>query len=620
MRDGDPVARAMDELPARAAGGPREYRGGVLPHRESSGARLVPDMITAWAETTPDATAVVAGNRSLTYRQLVQGATRVAGRLRRAGAGRDEVVGLACGRGLEGLTGMLGILLAGCAYLYLDPSWPPARLGHMVRECRVGVVLAGRRRLHLGPTGLDPWPVPRRLDIIAAASATADAPSSTTRPGDLCYVVYTSGSTGAPKGVAVEHRGTANMVRRLAAAFGVGSGVRMLQFASWSWDAAACEIMMTLAAGGTLVLAGSAARRGGEELAALMRDREVHVATLTPSLLAALPGAQLPSLQSVVAVGEPCPPELVARWAPGRRFLNGYGPTEATVAVSVGRCRPGEEVTIGRPLRGVRVEILDSTGAPVPRGTQGELVVGGVGLARGYVTAAPEGYPYPGPAVSPGDRFFASEGARWYRTGDVVRQRDDGCLVYQGRVDEQVKVRGHRVELGEVEQGLRRHPEVRACVVTAGHGRLVAYVVPRSRATATDEVIAEAARWLPDFMLPSEVRLVETLPVNANGKLDRQALHTLAQAPGSPDPEDDGPDLLADTLELVRQALESGQVGPDDDLFDAGGHSLVAAQLAVAATEHFGVPVTALEVYDNPTAAQLAKLIRRLGPAWGVVA
>ncbi len=593
------------------------------PNRSRSRAGwLVPELIAAWAEATPDAVAAIAGDREITYRQLVDRAWRVAGTVRRTGAGPDEVVGLACTRGLDGLAGMVGILLAGCAYLYLDPAWPLARLRHMARECRLPLVLTGRRDVSLGWAGPEsPDPPPRRTRLAVAAQASPPNHAYTARPNDLCYVVYTSGSTGAPKGVAVEHHGAANMVRRLAAAFGVGSGVRMLQFASWAWDAAACEILVTLAAGGTLVLAGERERGGGEELARLLREQEVHVATLTPSLLAALPGAELPSLQTVVAVGEACPPQVVARWAPGRRFLNGYGPTEATVAVSVGRCRPGEPVTIGQPLRGVRVEIVDETGAPVPRGCTGELIVGGVGLARGYVTAPPSGYPHRGPAIVPGDRFVEAAGARWYRTGDLVSQRPDGCLVYAGRLDEQVKVRGHRVELGEVEQALHRHPEVRECAVAASGGRLVAYVVPRAGAPAVADVLAEAARWLPDFMVPGDVRFLDGLPLTGNGKLDRRALAELASsAPAvdstasAIDPTVGGPDVLADTLALVREALETEQVGPDDDVFDVGGHSLVAAQLAVAATERFGVPVAALQVYDNPTAARLAALITELDP------
>jgi amino acid adenylation domain-containing protein len=570
----------------------------------------VPELIARWAVTTPDAVAAVDGARAVTYRQLLDRALRIAGAVRRAGAGRDEVVGLACRRGIDGLTGMLGVLLAGSAYLYLDPTWPAERRDHMVRECQVPLVLVDAPDTDFAPD-TDLAPDLPRIALDEPPGGAARRQPSGVRSGDLCYVVYTSGSTGVPKGVAVEHRGAANMARRLAAAFGVRPGVRMLQFASWAWDAAAGEILVTLVAGGTLVFARDAARNGGEELAALLREERVQVATLTPSLLAALPEAGLPDLRTVIAVGEPCPPELVARWAPGRWFLNGYGPSEATVAVSVGRCRPGEPVTIGRPLPGVRVRVVDAAGVDVPHGYPGELLVGGLGVARGYVSAAPEGAAGRGPVVSPGDRFVEVAGARWYRTGDLVSRQPDGSLVHRGRVDDQVKVNGHRVELAEVERGLRRHPGVRACAVAAGGGRLVAYVVAETPWLSLDEVVAEAARWLPEFMLPSEVRLVDVLPLTANGKLNRRALTALADAVPAPGARGDR-DVPAEVLALVRQALETEQIGPDDDVFDAGGHSLVAAQLAVAATERFGVPVAALHVYDNPTPASLAKLIVEL--------
>jgi amino acid adenylation domain-containing protein len=565
-------------------------------------------MIAAWAETTPDAIAVVDDDRTLTYRQLVDAAVGVASEIRLAGVSRDEVVGLQCPRGLDGLTGLLGIMLSGAACLYLDPAWPAQRRTHMTRECRLPLLLSADESADDDQDG--PFPQRLRLDKLVEMRPTGDdAPwVHGVSPGDLCYVVYTSGSTGTPKGVAIEHGGAGNMARRLAVAFGVFPGVRMLQFSNWAWDAAACEILVTLGAGGTLVLAPDEARQGGEQLAELLRTQRIQVATLTPSVLAALPDADLPSLQTVISVGETCPPELVARWAPGRRFLNGYGPSEATVAVSVGRCWPGAPVTIGRPLRGVQVRVVDGNDDPVPNGAVGELIVGGYGIARGYITTQPDGYLGRSPAVTSASQFVRTAGTRWYRTGDLVRQRADGHLIYQGRADDQVKVNGHRIELSEVEHGLLRHPGIRACAVVASGGRLIAYVVPANMGVITSDLLAHAAEWLPGFMLPSEIQMVDTLPLNGNGKLNRPALTALAQQR----PQDR--DLLADTLALIRQALETPQVGPDDDVFEAGGHSLVAAQLAVAATQQFGVPIAALQVYDHPTAARLAALIRTLAP------
>ncbi len=543
---------------------------------------LVPELVAGWADTTPDAVAAVDGPRTMTYRHLVDRAHGVAGALRASGAGRDEVIGLSCARGLPGLIGMLGILLAGSAYLYLDPTWPEPRRRQMVDQCRVRTVLT---------------------DSAIPSTARPARQRRHTEPGDLCYVVYTSGSTGGPRGVAVEHGGVANMARELARVFGLQRGTRVLQFANWAWDAAAGEILPALAAGGTVVVAGDTVRHGGEPLATLLRRHRVQVATLTPSLLSALPEADLPDLRTVVAVGEPCPAELVGRWARGRRFLNGYGPTEATVAVSVGRCGPGEPVTIGQPLPGVRVRVLDSQGQPVVPGEPGELVVGGAGVARGYVRdPGPDGHLVIEPFPHDGD-------TRWYHTGDLVSQRPDGQLVHHGRLDDQVKVRGHRVELAEVEHGLRQHPGVRACAAITTGGRLVAHVVA-TPGVSVGQVLAAAAGWLPDFMVPDEVRLVDALPLNANGKLDRRAL---AAAPPRVRSRVDG--LLAEVLDLVRHALELDGIGPHDDLFDAGGHSLVAAQLAVAATERFGVPVTALHVYDHPSAARLAELIGTLAGA-----
>lgn len=570
--------------------------------------QLVPHMITAWAKTTPDAIAVIDGDRALTYRELVDAAVGIASEIRQADVGRDEVVGLQCARGLHGLTGLLGIMLSGAACLYLDPAWPAQRRTHMTQECRVPLLLSAEESPDDDQAG--PHPHRLRLDkLVEMRPARGDVLwVHGFRPGDLCYVVYTSGSTGTPKGVAVEHGGASNMARRLAVAFGVFPGVRVLQFANWAWDASACEILVTLCAGGTLVLAHDEARLGGEQLAGLLRQYRIQVATLTPSVLAALPDADLPSLHTLVSVGEVCAPELVARWAHGRRFLNGYGPSEATVAVSVGQCRPGAPVTIGRPLRGVQVRVVDGNGDAVPNGDVGELIVGGYGIARGYVTAAPDEYPGRGPAVTPAGRFVQTAGKRWYRTGDLVRQRADGYLIYQGRADDQVKVNGHRIELSEVELGLLRHPGIRACAVVAIGGRLVAYVVPAQVGVTRDDLLDRAAEWLPGFMLPSEIKVVDTLPLTSNGKLNRQALTALTQLP----PQDR--DVLADTLSLIRQALETPQVGPDDDVFEIGGHSLVAAQLAVAATQQFGVPIAALQVYDHPTAAQLAALIHTLVP------
>jgi amino acid adenylation domain-containing protein len=570
---------------------------------------LVPDMIAARAAANPDAVAVFAGTHFLTYRQLLDGATRIAYRLRDIGVDRNHVVGLTGPRSAEGLVGLLGILTSGAAYAYLDPSWPRERRRHVVRECRIRSVVGDSD----GVAGLG-------LATIAVAAPVAAGwceppPVTIHRPDDLCYVVYTSGSTGTPKGVAVEHRGVANMAVQLARLFGVHPGVRMLQFASWAWDAAVCEILVTLTAGGTLVLVPDTFRRGGEELAAFLRRQRVNVATLTPSLLAALPHDELPDLHTVVAVGEPCPEPLVTRWTThGRRFLNGYGPTEATVAVSVGECHPGEPVTVGPPLPGVAVRVVDDAGTPVPVGQSGELWVGGVGLARGYLTD-PSNADIDAdgaPAVTPGVRFVVdSDGMRWYRTGDVMRQRPDGALDFVGRRDEQVQLHGRRIELAEVTHAIRRYPSVQACAVVVRGGRLVAFVHAGDADLTGPDLAAAAAQWLPPHMIP-DIHLVDTWPVNDRGKLDLAVLiaatntvqPTFAVAVQSP-PEG----TVADALALVRLLLDDDTVAPDTDFFDAGGHSLLAAQLAVELSQRFGVVVAAQQITEHRTARRLAELI-----------
>jgi len=576
---------------------------------------LVAEAIAARTAADPDAVAVLTDDDMLTYGQLLAQATRVARAVREAGAGRDQVVGLSCRRSTDGLAGLLGILLAGAGYTYLDPAWPPDRLRRVVAQCWMPILVADP---HAADLAEDLGPATVGLDRVFTAPADGDPdPVAVSEPRDLAYVVYTSGSTGVPKGVAVEHAGVSNMAHQLARLFRVAPGERMVQFAHWAWDAAVCEILVTLTAGGTLVLAPETVRRGGDDLAAFLRRHRVSVATLTPSVLAALPDRDLPDLRTVVAVGEPCPPHLVTRWAqPGRRFLNGYGPSEATVAVSVGVCRPGHPVTIGRALPGVRVRVVDDTGTAVPVGQPGELLVGGVGVARGYLTDPEDAHPDLGPTVRTGGPFFADADGRWYRTGDIVRQRVDGSLVFVDRLDDQIQLHGHRIEPSEVGTALKTHPAVRACVVMPVGGRLVAWVEVTDASVSAADLAATAADRLPSHMVP-EIRLVEQWPLTDQGKLDRAMLRAAPTA-DNPQPrtgpaESKGPaeSVGRAVLDEVRLVLDDDTVGVDDDFFDIGGHSLLAAELAVRLTERFGVPVEARQVAEHRTAGRLATLVEQ---------
>jgi amino acid adenylation domain-containing protein len=564
-------------------------------------ADLVHEKFLARARSQPAAVAVTSGHDQLTYRELADRVVAAAHTLRDAGVQPDEVVGLSCRRTLDGLVGMLGILTAGGAYLYLDPALPAERRRYMTETCDVRVAFTTD-----GVPQLGCWTI-RIEDAGSEGPTTAVGLAGATGPGDLAYIICTSGSTGVPKAVAVEHAGVANMAARLSSALPVTADTRVLQFSAWSWDAAVAEILVPLIAGGTVVLAPDSVRNGGGELAAFIRTQRVNVVTLTPSVLTATPaGGDLPELRTVAAVGETCPPEVVSRWsAPGRRFLNGYGPTEATVAVSVGECVPGEEVHIGTPLPGVRIRIVDESGQPVPTGEAGELLVGGVGIARGYVTGSE-----PDSRWADGGRFsIDAHGMRWYRSGDLVRRRRDGNLVHLGRLDHQVQVHGHRVELEEIEQALRRHPAVRASAATVRGGRLVAHVESEA---PSDAIVAAAREWLPAHMVP-DVMTVDRLALTPTGAIDRgklgqaagpsvQTLHALGDRPTD--------DVLSVVLATSRRILETDSVGPHDDFFEIGGHSLLAAELSVALAGHFDIDLPALTVIDHPTAAQLADVVR----------
>ncbi|GAA4263928.1 non-ribosomal peptide synthetase [Dactylosporangium darangshiense] len=555
----------------------------------------VADLIWQRADQAPDAVAVIDGTgATVTYRELTRRADTVAGELAAAGVAVDEVVGLCWPRSVDGLVQLLGVWRAGGAVLYLDPDWPVKRLQHMTATCAVRHVLTA-------VPGLD---LPASVD----AADLKHVPIG----GPLCYVVFTSGSTGTPKGVLIEHPGVVAMATALADQFDVTPGTRVLQFAAWSWDAAMCEILMTLTAGATLVLAPAGARAGAD-LARVLRAQQVEVVTLTPSVLAAIPADDLPDLRTVVAVGEPVHPRLVERWAaPQRRMFNGYGPTEATVAVTVGELHPGHDVHIGTPLPGVIVRVVDEHGRPRPVGAAGEVLVGGLGVARGYA----------GSPAATAARFSTDEaGRRWYQTGDLAAWRPDDTLAFLGRTDDQIKLRGHRLALGEVEHILTAHPATHAAAVVAVANRLTAFVVAdpdhtagQSEAELAGVLRGHAAALLPPFAMP-DIRVVPELPLTVGGKTDRGMLRGLAAADTEPgDGSLPAGGSLPIVLEVVAAVLDR-PVQPATDVIDAGGHSLLVAQLCVALSEALGVEVPYITVAVGRTPAGIAAAIDDPSPA-----
>jgi amino acid adenylation domain-containing protein len=436
------------------------------------------------AALTPEAVAVEFGAGRLSYGELNARANRLAHYLRRLGVGAGSLVGLCVERSPELVVGLLGILKAGGAYLPLDPSYPLERVAYMLEDAQVPALLTMEGLVERLPSH---WAQVVCLDADweKVAEESEENPEGGAGPDGLAYVIYTSGSTGRPKGVMVEHRGLCNMVAAQISAFGMDDGCRVLQFASFGFDASVSEVFTALLSGASLHVADRESLMPGPALLRLLREREITTVTLPPSVLAVMPPDDLPSLETVIAAGEDCPRETAARWAAGgRRLLNAYGPTEATVCATVAEL-DGDRVTIGRPIANTQVYILDSHLRPAPVGVYGELHVGGDGLARGYLNR-------PGLTA---EKFianpFGGAGSRLYKTGDLARRLPDGEIEFHGRRDSQFKVRGYRIEAGEIETLLDAHPNVAVSVVAAredtpGERRLVAYCVPRDGEPGAD--------------------------------------------------------------------------------------------------------------------------------------
>jgi amino acid adenylation domain-containing protein len=459
-------------------------------------------------------------------------------------------------------------------------------------------------------------------DTDLSAYPSTDPP---TRPGapplrseNTAYVIYTSGSTGRPKGVEITHAGFGALAAAQAGRFGVGPRDRVLQWASPSFDASVWELAVSLTAGATLVV-GPSGRLVGRELAETLRQERITAATLPPSVLRTLDdfgGADaFPDLAGLVVAGEALPADLVVGWAPGRRMMNAYGPTESTVCAAMSEPLSGREATppIGRPLAGMRALVLDDALRPVPPGVAGELYVAGAQVARGYAGR---------PALT-ATRFvpcpFGVPGERMYRTGDVVRWGAAGQLVFVGRADDQVKVRGFRIEPGEIEAALERTRGVRQAVVSVwepreGDRRLVAYVVaePDSGGVLDESAVRrQVATELPDHMVPSHVRVLPELPLTASGKVDRRALPDprVADRPAGGLGEEPRSDLERRITTGWTEILSVDAVGVEENFFDVGGNSLLLAWLQSRLEELLGRKLPIYRLFEFPTVRALARWI-----------
>ncbi|WP_319459351.1 amino acid adenylation domain-containing protein [Micromonospora sp. RTP1Z1] len=569
------------------------------------------DLITARAARCPDAVAVRQWDDRLTYRELVGRAAGLAAALRARGVGRQTRVGVCGERRPQLMVDVLGVLFAGGCYVPLEPGGPSERRREIAADAGVSLVVGDA-----AAAGFADIP---GVEVVAPPGPAPLAPCPA-RPGDPAYVLYTSGSTGRPKGVLTTHRTVVEFVTGCAALSGADAGVRSLGIASLGFDAATMDLFVPLLLGGSVQLLGADDRSDPARLARFIAAHEVNWGFITPTVLSMLDPAEVPDWRTILCGGEAVPAELAGRWAPGRRFLNGYGPTETTVLAVSGPLAADETdpVPIGLPLPNHRAYVVDAQLRPVPPGETGELLIGGPGLADGYLDR-------PGLTAERfvPDAFSSLPGERLYRTGDLVRQRDDGRIVYLGRADRQVKVRGQRIELGEVEAVLAGAPGVDRVAVEAvpapAGTTLVAFLTP---AAAPDDATlrAYAGSRLTAAMLPARVLRRDELPVSATtGKLDRPALRALAGAAlATDDPADEVTDV-ADPVEraVVRTwtRLLGAVPDPDTDFLAAGGNSIVAMRLVAALRAELGRHVDTRDVLAGRTHAGLVARLRAAAPA-----
>ncbi|MGO4615822.1 amino acid adenylation domain-containing protein [Nocardia sp. 2TAF39] len=586
--------------------------------------RTLPELMTAAAAANPHGPAVVFEGHSLTYAELDSASTQLARVLIDRGARPEVLVAVAIPRSIESVLAVWAVAKSGAAFLPVDPAYPADRIAHMVSDsgAQLGLTIAAEAAALPPTTSGAGWLALDDPQFQAEVQAQSDLPIADSdrrgviRAENTAYVIYTSGSTGLPKGVVVTHAGLANFSAEQVERYRLDRDSRALAFASPSFDASMLELLLALGSAGGLVVAPPLTF-GGEVLADLIRAEGVTHAFLTPSVLASLDSDALSGMRAIVAGGEAVPADLAAKWVgvSERAFHNGYGPTETTIMTNISDAlRPGDLVTIGGPIRGMRSLVLDSRLRPVPEGVAGELYVGGIQLTRGY-------HARPGLTAA---RFVAdpygAPGERLYRTGDMVRWGRVGgvpVVEYVGRNDFQVKVRGFRIELGEIDAALAAQPGVEFAVTVgresgSGATMLVSYVLPAKGTTLEPAVLTERiGRTLPEYMVPAAIVVLDEIPLTPVGKLDRRALPEPAvdtrayRAPQNPTEQ-----VIA---EVVGDVLGIDRVGLDDDFFALGGDSIVSIQL-VSRAKTRGVTFTPRDVFEQRTVAALAEIATLGGP------
>jgi amino acid adenylation domain-containing protein len=565
-----------------------------------------PALLESIARQDSAAIALRAAGGTMTYGELDSRANRLAARLQALGIGPERLVAICLERSFDQIVSVLAVWKAGGAFLPLDPAWPDARLRSIVADADCALVIGGDDTANrLGADG---------PAVILPGDAHDAAPIEAARndPDRLAYVIYTSGSTGAPKGVEITHANLAALIAWHVDAFGVTARDRGTSLAGLGFDASIWEIWPYLQAGASISLIDEAARTSGPLLRDWLIAERATIAFAPTALADELVAMDWPvdAALRILLTGADrllAPPQAGLPFA----LVNNYGPTECTVVATSATIPAGTESDrlppIGHPIAGTQIHILDGEGAPAAAGTIGEIYIGGAGVGRGY-----RGRP-----DLTAERFVMRDGKRLYRTGDLGALLGDGQIAYHGRTDDQLKIRGHRIEPEEITAALRQHPAVRAGTVTAsasadGAAQLVAYLVLEAdEQPSAEDIGAWLADRLPDYMVPGTFVRLDALPLNASGKIDRAALpppgtaNALAAA-GFAAPETPAQQRLA---EILADVLGRGPVGIDDNFFLLGGHSLLGTQVVLRAGEAFGVEITLRHLFLAPTIRQLATLI-----------
>ncbi|WP_434626621.1 non-ribosomal peptide synthetase [Chromobacterium sp. CV08] len=621
---GGMAARALEVLPdAEKRLLLDEFNAAAAPYSESAERALIHQLFEAQAAERPDAPALLYGDEALSYGELNRRANRLAHRLIALGVGPDDRVALCLARGVDMVAALLAVLKAGGAYVPLDPSYPAERLAYMLDDSAPKVVLtqASLRALTAGDRAV--------VLLDEEAERLAALPAGNPRVAGLnsrhpAYVIYTSGSTGRPKGVVCAHYGVVHLMRSQAEILQLGPDSRVLQFASFSFDASVWEHASALSSGAALCLATREERMPGEALLGTLRRFRISHALLPSSALTMMdPAAVGYRIDNLLVGGEACPVALAEAWAGAHGLFNAYGPTEGTVYATLHRCRTeqGGVLPIGKPLPNCRVYILDAELQPAPLGVAGEIHIGGPGVARGYLNR---------PELTAGrfvaDPYGDEAGARLYKTGDLGRWLPDGSIEYLGRNDFQVKIRGFRIELGEIEARLAACAGVREAAVLAredapGDKRLVAYLTARPDAAPDAAALrTELANDLAEYMIPSAFVVLDAFPLTPNGKLDRKALPAPdgAQLSGREyvAPQGETEEALANIWSAL---LNVERVGRHDNFFELGGHSLLAVSMVARAARQLGAGLALRQVYQAADLRELAAMIRPDADADGAV-